>query len=119
MRAFLPLLLVSTLIIVIPRTGSAGLSKVEVFDGGINQVFEATMKAVKRNWKKVKSADRNAGEIRFHTGVSPASWGEGCTVNLRDLGDGKVEVSLKLRNSAQLYAWGGQDRPKTIQVNSG
>jgi hypothetical protein len=84
----------------------AAPAKVHVFDGGLNQVFDATVKAVEKNWKKVQASDRSAGTIRFHTTVSLTTWGEDCTAVLRDLGNGKVEVSLQATNSAQLYAWG-------------
>jgi hypothetical protein len=81
-----------------------------VFDGSVNQVFDATVKAIAKNWRKVKSSDPSAGTIEFHTGVSPSTWGEDCIALLRDLGNGKIEVSLKSSNSAQLYAWGVGNR---------
>lgn len=95
------------LALVSPRVGFAANPKVKVFDGGMNQVFDATLKAVEGNWKRVSSSDRAAGTIKFHTGVSMSTWGENCIAILRDLGNGKIEVSLKSENSGpQLYAWG-------------
>jgi hypothetical protein len=88
----------------------AAPAKVQVFDGSMNLVFDATVKAVKKNWKKVRSSDRGAGTIRFHAGISLKTWGEDCTAALRELGNGKVEVSLQVKNSAQLYAWGVGDQ---------
>jgi hypothetical protein len=76
----------------------------------MDQVFDAAVKAVEKNWKKVRSADRAAATIKFHTGVSLNTWGEDCTAVLRDLGNGKIEVSLKSKNSAQMYAWGVGER---------
>jgi len=84
----------------------AAPAKEHLFDGGLDLVFDATVKAVEKNWKKVQVSDRSAGTIRFHTTVSLSTWGEDCTAVLRDLGNGKVEVSLKATNSAQVYAWG-------------
>jgi NADH dehydrogenase FAD-containing subunit len=96
----------STLILSWPGLASPSPAKVQVFDGSVDQVFNAAVKAIEKNWKKVKSTDLKTGTIQFHTGVSPSTWGEDCTALLRDLGNGKVEVSLKSTNSAQLYAWG-------------
>ena len=98
--------------LVLPRPGVAApaSSKVQVFDGSANQVFDAAVKAIEKNWKKVKSSDLSSGTISFHTGVSPATWGEDCIALLRDLGNGKTEVSIKSKNSAQLYAWGVGNR---------
>jgi hypothetical protein len=97
-------LVVSTL--AITSVVFAAPAKEHVFDGGLDLVFDATMKAVETNWKRVQASDRSAGTIRFHTTVSPTTWGEDCTVVLRDLGNGRVEVSLHATNSAQVYAWG-------------
>ena len=115
------ILLVSVLVVALPSVGFAADGKVRVFDGGMSQVFDATMKAIEKNWKKAQSSDRAAGTIQFHTGVSLSTWGEDCIAVLRDLGNGKIEVSLKSKNSAQLYAWGRwrTDRPKVIQINTG
>jgi len=92
--------------LVSPNLAFAADPKVRVFDGGMDQLFDATLKAVNKNWKRVQSSERPTGTIRFHTGVSISTWGEDCTVILRDLGNGKIEVSLKSKNSAQIYAWG-------------
>jgi len=109
-RAFASVVFVSTLILTPPGVGSPASQKVQVFDGSVNQVFDATVKAIAKNWRKVKSSDPSAGTIEFHTGVSPSTWGEDCIALLRDLGNGKIEVSLKSSNSAQLYAWGVGNR---------
>jgi len=101
-RAFASAVFVSTLILTAPGVGSPASQKVQVFDGSVNQVFDAAVKAIEKNWKKVKSSDRSTGAIEFHTGVSPSTWGEDCTALLRDLGNEKIEVSLKSSNSAQL-----------------
>ena len=110
MRAFAFAVFVSTLVLAPPGDGSPASSKAQVFDGSMKQVFEATVKAIEKNWKKVKSSDLSTGTIDFHTGVSPSTWGEDCTALLRDLGNGKVEVSLKSSNTITLYAWGVGDR---------
>lgn len=102
----LALVFVSALMLASPRVGFAADAKVREFDGSMNQVFDATLKAVERNWKTVRSSDRAAGTIEFHTGVSLTTWGEDCTAVLRDFSNGKIEVSVKPKNSAQLYAWG-------------
>ncbi len=99
-------LLVLGFVFASPSLVFAGDPKVQVFDGGMDRIFDATVKAVEANWKKVRSSDRAAGVIKFHTGVSLTTWGEDCTAVLRDLGNGRTEVSLKSKNSAQLYAWG-------------
>jgi hypothetical protein len=109
-RIFASAVFVSTLILTPPGAGSPASRKVQVFDGSANQVFDATVKAIEKNWKKVKSSDPSTGTIEFHTGVSPSTWGEDCTALLRDLGNGKIEVSLRSSNSAQLYAWGVGNR---------
>jgi hypothetical protein len=106
LRTFALILFVSTLVISQPGVVFAESGNVQIFDGALDQVFDATVKAVEKNWKKTKSSDRATGTIRFHTGVSASTWGEDCTAVLRDLGNGKIEVSLKSTNSAQLYAWG-------------
>ncbi|MEI9976883.1 MAG: hypothetical protein WDO73_35440 [Ignavibacteriota bacterium] len=87
----------------------------------MNQVFDATVLAIEKNWKKVQSSDRSAGTIRFHTGVSVTTWGENCTATLRDLGNNKVEISLQVTNSAQIYAWGVGDRiaREALQIDPG
>lgn len=118
MRRFAVQLCVSALVLTFVTVGFAADAKVRVFEGGMDQVFDATVKAVEKNWKKVRSADRPAATIQFHTGVSLTTWGEDCTAVLRDLGDGKIEVSLKSRNSAQLYAWGVGDRIAQKLFNS-
>ena len=106
LRPLALVLVVSSLVLASSGIISAAGPKVQAFDGDLNQVFDATVRAIERNWKKVQSSDRTAGTIRFHTGVSPSTWGGDCTASLRELGAGKVEVSLQSRNSAQLYAWG-------------
>jgi hypothetical protein len=93
-----------------PNASFGADPKTQEFDGEMGRVFDATVKAVESNWKKVNSSDRAAGTVQFHTGVSMSTWGEDCTVVLHDLGNGKTEVSLKSKNSAQLYAWGVGNR---------
>ena len=110
MRAVVMAVLVFTLVQLPPCYSAPASSKVQVFDGSMNQVFDASVKAIEKNWKKVKSSDLSGGTIQFHTGISPATWGEDCTALLRDVGNGKIEVSLKSTNSAQVYAWGAGSR---------
>ena len=105
-RTLVLILFLLAMVLARPSVGIAGSAKVQVFSGDMNQVFDATVKAIEKNWKKIKSSDRPTGTIRFHTGVSVTTWGEDCTAVLRNLGDGKVEVALQSTNSAQVYAWG-------------
>jgi hypothetical protein len=68
-------LLISTVVVVLPKVGFAASPKEQVFDGSVSQVFSTTVTAVEKNWKKVQSSDLSTGTIRFHTSVSMTTWG--------------------------------------------
>lgn len=101
--AFLAILIGSTML-------AFASDKTAVFQGTTNAVFNAAQSSAQK-WWTLSFSDRNTHLMSFVTGRSFASHGMACSVALRPLPDGKVEVVLHTQKQGrQIYAFGSGDR---------
>jgi hypothetical protein len=103
-------MLLLALITVLPLSLFAGAPKIKQFDGSMDDVFTAALKAAQSNWS-VTFSDRASGLVSFNTGTSFTSNGMECSATLQEMKDGKIQISLKTQKKhGQIVAWGVGDR---------
>ena len=70
-----------------------------------DELFQASLRAVKQlDWKLI-SQDRTAGKIEAETGGSLRSWGENISIHLSEEATGTT-ISVFSGPSFQLFDWG-------------
>ncbi len=99
-------------IVLLPVFLYAASPMTQVFDGNLDEVFGATVRAAQRYWA-VTSTQRNMKSFTFAVESSSRTSAVECTVMFEPLAAGQVRVTLRTVRQNRPFSWGNDEEIAT------